>query len=135
MENVNQNEGCCGTPSASKCCKTTIYAVAIIGSFLLVAFLVKQMIAYTHTAPVGAERGVARAADNAVIRAAGTEALKSWGYVDQAKGIVRVPVDEAMKLTVLGYQKPAAFRSDLVARVEKATAPGPKPPEKKNEFE
>ena len=129
MENVNQN-GCCSSK-----CKNTAYIVAIVGSFLLVAFLVKQMVAYTQTAPVGAERGVARAADNAVIRAAGADALKNWGYVDQAKGIVRVPVDEAMKLTVQGYQKPAAFRSDLVARVEKATAPGPKPPEKKNEFE
>lgn len=129
MENVNQN-GCCNSK-----CKNTAYVVAIIGSFLLVAFLVKQMIAYTQTAPVGAERGIARAADNAAIRTAGTEALKSWGYIDQAKGTVRVPVDEAMKLTVQGYQKPAAFRSDLVARVEKATAPGPKPPEKKNEFE
>lgn len=129
MENVNQND-CCSSK-----CKNTAYIVAIVGSFLLVAFLVRQMVAYTRTAPVGAERGAARAADNAVIRAAGTDALKNWGYVDQAKGIIRVPVDEAMKLTVQGYQKPAAFRSDLVARVEKATAPGPKPPEKKNEFE
>ena len=129
MENVNHNS------NRSHKLKTTAYVVAIAGSFLLVAFLVNQMIAYTQTAPVGAERAAARAADNAIIRAAGIDALKNWGYVDQAKGIVRVPVDEAMKLTVQGYQKPAAFRSDLVARVEKATAPGPKPPEKKNEFE
>ena len=79
MENVNQNG--CGNSK----CKNTAYVVAIIGSFLLVAFLVKQMIAYTQTAPVGAERGIARAADNAAIRTAGTEALKSWDVSDSLR--------------------------------------------------
>ena len=38
-----------------------------------------------------------------------------------------MPVEEAMKLTVQGYQKPDAFRSDLMARVEKANAPAKNP--------
>ena len=115
--------------------KLGVYVAAILGTFLLMAFLVKQVVDNLRPAPVGAERAAARARDNIDIRAAGADALQHWGYVDQTKGIVRLPVDEAMKLTVQGYQKPAAFRTDLVARVEKATAPGPKPPEKKNEYE
>ena len=115
--------------------KLTVNIVAIVATFLLMAFLVKQMADRLQPAPLGAERAAARAKDNADIRAAGSDALRNWGYVDQPKGVVRVPVEEAMKLTVQGYKKPSDFRSDLAARVEKATAPGPKPPEKKSEFE
>ena len=115
--------------------KMTVNIVAIVATFLLMAFLVKQMADRLQPAPLGADRAAARAKDNADIRAAGSDALRNWGYVDQLKGVVRVPVEEAMKLTVQGYQKPADFRSNLVARVEKATAPGPKPPEQKNEYE
>lgn len=125
MENVN-NTGKC---------KLTVSIVAIVATFLLMAFLVKQMADRLQPAPLGADRSVARARDNADIRAAGADALRNWGYVDQPRGVVRVPVEEAMKLTVQGYQKPADFRSNLVVRVEKATAPGPKPPEKKSEYE
>ena len=115
--------------------KLTVNIVAIVATFLLMAFLVKQMADRLQPAPLGADRAAARAKDNADIRAAGSDALRNWGYVDQLKGVVRVPVEEAMKLTVQGYQKPADFRSNLVARVEKATAPGPKLPEQKNEYE
>jgi len=125
MENVNKNS----------CSKTTVYVIAAIATFLLMAFLVNKMVKMTAPAPVGAERAAARAKDNAEIRGVGAEAAKSWGYVDQPRGIVRLPLEEAMKMTVQGYQKPDAFRTDLMARVEKANVPAPKPPEKKSEFE
>ena len=125
MENVNHKSNC----------KTTIYVVTAVATFLLMAFLVNKMIQVTQPASVGAERGAARAKDNADIRGSGAEALKSWGYVDQPRGVIRLPIEDAMKLTLQGYQKPDAFRTDLVARVEKATLPTPKPPEKKSEFE
>jgi hypothetical protein len=123
MEHVN---------NSGKCSKVAISVVAILAAFLLVAFLVRQMAKVTQPAPVGAERGLARAKDNAAIRAEGAIALQNWGYVDPAKGLVRLPIDEAMKITLQGYQNPAAFRTDVLARVEKASAP---PPPKKNEFE
>ncbi len=122
MENVNNT-------SKGKC---AIYVVAILATFLLMAFLVKQMVKVTNPAPVGAERAAARAKDNADIRAAGVDAAKNWGYVNQPNGIVRLPIEEAMKLTIQGYQQPAAFRTDVLARAEKASAP---PPKAKNEFE
>jgi hypothetical protein len=125
MENVNN------TGKA----KLVISVVAILGSFLLVAFLVRQMVKVAQPPVVGADRAAARAKDNADIRAAGANALQNWGYVDQGKGVVRMPIEEAMKITIQGYQSAGAFHSNLVARVEKATAAAPKPPEKPSEYE
>jgi len=122
MENVNN-------PGKGKC---AIYVVAILATFLLMAFLVKQMVRVTNPAPVGAARATTRAKDNADIRAAGVEAAKNWGYADQPRGITRLPIDEAMKITIQGYQNAADFRKDLLARSEKASAP---PPKAKNDFE
>jgi hypothetical protein len=112
--------------------RTAIYVAAILGTFLLVAFLVWQMVKVAQPSPVNADRARARAKDNTEIRAAGATALTSWGHVDapptaRPNGFVRMPVEEAMKLTVQGYQKPDAFRSDLMARVEKANAPAKNP--------
>ena len=117
MDNVNHNgKG-----------KLAITVVAVLATFLLMAFLVRQMVKVTNPVPVGANIGVARAEENAKIRAAGVDAAKNWGYSDQARGMVRLPIEDAMKLTVQGYQNAAAFRTDLVARAEKASAPPPKP--------
>jgi hypothetical protein len=122
MENANNN---------SKC-KLTISVIAIVATFLLMVFLVRQMTKVAQPSAVGADRGAARAKDNATIRGEGAVALQNWGYVDQPRSVVRLPIEDAMKLTVQGYQKPAAFRTDVLARVEKATAPPPKP---KNDYE
>lgn len=122
MDNVNQSgKG-----------KMAFTVVAVLATFLLMAFLVRQMVKLTKPAAVSAAVGAARAEENAKIRAAGVEAAKNWGYSDQARGMVRLPIEDAMKLTVQGYQNAAAFKTDLVARVEKASAPPPKP---KNEYE
>ena len=115
--------------------KTVVFVVAILGTFLLMAFLVRQMIQRTNPPPVGAERAAARAKDNADIRGAGVDQLNSYGYVDQAKGVVRVPIEEAIKVTIQGYRNPGVFHSNLVERVEKATAPPPRPPEQPSEYE
>jgi len=48
---------------------------------------------------------------------------------------VRLPIAEAKKLALRDWQNPAAARSNLIARVEKATAAPPKAPEKPNPFE
>ncbi len=118
MENVN---------NAGKCTKIAVSVFAILGAFLLMAFLVRQMTRVAQPAGVGADRGAARAKDNATIRADGAAALESWGYVDQPRGIVRLPIEEAKKLTIQGYQNAATFRTDVLARSEKASAPPPKP--------
>ena len=125
MENVNNN-------SSSKCCRTTLTVVVIVATFLLMAFLVKQMVKITAPQAVGVARANERAVEGAKIRAEGAEKARTWGLVDPTRGIVRLPVDEAVKLTLQGYQKPAAFKADLAARLEKASVAPPKP---KNDYE
>ena len=69
------------------------------------------------------------------LRAAEASELDSYGWVDQAKGVVRLPIAEAMKLALRDWQNPAAARSNLIARVEKATAVPPPAPAKPSPFE
>lgn len=116
--------------------KTAITVIVVIATSLLMVFLVREMIRYTTPAPVGAERALARAKDNAEIRATGQEGLRSYGYADPAKGIVRIPIEEAMKMTVQEYKNPAAFHANISNRLEKAFPPPPPAgPAPKNEYE
>ncbi|MGH9614286.1 MAG: hypothetical protein ACRD4P_14530 [Bryobacteraceae bacterium] len=112
------------------------YVVAVLGAFLIVGALVRAMIHYTQPAPLGEDRALVRAKALADIRGAEAEALEYPGWVDQGKGVVRLPIEEAMKLVERDWSRdPAAARSNLIARVEKATALPPKAPEKPSPFE
>jgi hypothetical protein len=112
------------------------YAVGILGSLLIVAALVWAMKHYTQPGPLGEDRAAARAKALVELRAAEAEALEHPGWIDAAKGIVRLPMDRAMRMVEHDWgQNPAAARSNLVARVEKATAQPPKAPAKPSEFE
>lgn len=109
--------------------------VAVVLVCLIFAALVWKMRQYTTPAPLGAERAAERAKALAEVRAAEAEALNNVGWIDQGKGIVRLPINEAMKLAERKARNPAEARKDLIARVEKATALPPKPPEKPSAFE
>ena len=111
------------------------YFFAILGAFLIVAALVWAMQRYTQPPPLGQERIDARKKALAEMRAAEATELTSYGWIDQGKGVVRLPIEEAMKLSLRVSQNPAAARSNLVARVEKATAVAPAPPPKPSAYE
>jgi hypothetical protein len=108
---------------------------AVVLVCLIFAALVWKMRQYTTPAPLGAERAAERAKALVELRAAETEALNNVGWVDPTKGLVRLPIVEAMKLVENKWQNPAKARADLIARVEKATALPPKAPEKPSAFE
>jgi hypothetical protein len=61
--------------------------------------------------------------------------LNNVGWVDKPRGIVRLPIDAAIKMADDEWQNPAQARTDLIAREEKASAPLPKAPAKPNPFE
>jgi hypothetical protein len=84
---------------------------------------------------VDADRGAERSKDLAEIRAAEDQALNSSAVIDAQRGIVRLPIDRAMQLSAEAWKNPAAARSDLTARAEKAAAELPKAPEKPSAFE
>ena len=112
------------------------YVAGILGSFLIVAALVWAMRYYVQPAPLGEDRAAVRAKALAELRAAEAEALEHAAWLDQAKGVVRLPIADAMRMVERDWgQNPAAARSNLIDRVEKATALPPKAPEKPSAFE
>jgi len=111
------------------------YLVGILGSCLIVAALVWAMQRYTQPPPLGEDRVAVRKKALTDLRAAEATELENYGWIDQAKGVVRLPIAEAMKLALRDWQNPAAARSNLIARVEKATAVPPAAPAKPSAFE
>ena len=106
--------------------------LAVVGACLIFAFLVGETKKYTQPPPLDEGRAAVRAKALSELRAAEADALNNVGWVDQAKGVVRLPIGEAMKLVEREWQNPAQARSNLISRVEKATA---LPPEKPSPFE
>ena len=130
MESSIKTESCCA--GKGRC---VAYVIAILGTLLLMAALVLLMRHYTQPAPLGTDRALERIKNLKEMRAANEEALNNYAWQDQAKGLVRLPVARAMEITLQEWQNPAAARSNLIARMEKATAPAPKAPEKPSPFE
>lgn len=124
-----------GPSSVSSTRSSGAYAFAVIGTFLLVAMLVWFMRGRTTPPTVDQNRIAERAKALADLRAAEAEALNHAGWIDQGKGVARLPIHVAMDLVVRKWQDPAAARADLLERVAKANAQPPKPPEKPSEFE
>ena len=123
---------------SNNCCvsKTKLaYGFAIIGAFLIVGALVLAMRKYTQTEPLNANRAAERAKALGELRATETDAINTVAWLDQPKGLVRLRIEDAMKLVERNWQNPAAGRSNLIERVEKATYVPPPPPPKPSAFE
>ena len=115
--------------------RVAVYAFAVLGSFLIFAALVWAMWSYTRSAPLGEDRVAVRRKALTELRASEAEVLSNYAWQDQAKGIIRLPIAEAVKLAEREWQNPPAARSNLIARVAKATALPPKAPEKPSQYE
>lgn len=99
----------------------------LVASFLFAAFVlwVKHI---TPVPAIDADRAAERAKDLAEIRAAADQDLNHSGWIDQQRGIVRLPIAVAMQMAAQAWQNPADARSNLITRVEKATASAPAVP-------
>ena len=128
---------CCESENENgKCCKSSVvYVIAVLGALLIVAALVFAMRHYMQTPPLGQARAIERAQKLAELRADETSALQTVGWIDQGKGIVRLPINVAMELALREWQNLAAARSNLIARVEAANYVPPPPPPKPSAFE
>ena len=120
-----------------KCCngRTASVVIAVVCAMLIFAALVWATKKYTTPAPLGAERAAERAKARAELTAAEADALNTVGWADPVKGVVRLPISEAMKLAEKQWQDPAKARKELIARKEKESAPPPKVPAKPSEYE
>ena len=116
-------------------CSTCAYIVGVLGCFLIVAGLVWTMMHYLTPGPLGEDRAAVRAKALRELRSAEADAMENPAYIDPAKGLVRLRVVDAMAMVERDWQNPSAARSNLIARVEKATFVPPKPPEKPSAFE
>jgi hypothetical protein len=123
------DQSCC---AKARCAAT---AAAILGSLLIVGWLVWLMNVKTAPAPLGQQRAEERRKNLAEAQAVNHDALSTYGWQDPGKGIVRLPIERAMALTLQEWQNPAAARSNLLTRLDKATAVPPKAPPKPSEFE
>jgi hypothetical protein len=126
--NSESNNGC-------ECKSRTAYFFAILGAFLIVAALVFAMRHYLKSEPINANRAAERAAALKELRAAESDSLNNVAWIDQGKGLVRLRIADAMQLAEREWQHPAAARSNLIERVEKATYVPPPPPPKPSAFE
>lgn len=127
MNSCDSDNPCCG--------RSYSVTAAVVIACLIFAAIVWKTKQYTTPALLGAERAAERAKALVELRAAETEALHNVGWIDQAKGVVRLPIADAVKLAEREWQNPSRARSNLIARVEKATALPPKAPEKPSAFE
>jgi len=113
-------------------------AAAALGFIMLCFILAVLILAMKHSAhapAIDADRATARAKALAELRTAESNALNQPGWIDQNRGLVRLPISVALQITENDWQNPAAARSNLIARVEKATAPASPAPAKPNPFE
>ena len=113
----------------------TAAALGFIIAGFIVALLILAMKYSLHPPAVDADAAAARVKALAELRVAESNALNSPGWVDRNRGLVRLPIAVAMQITENEWQNPAAARSNLIARVEQATAPAPAAPAKANPFE
>ena len=118
---------CCG-----KNCSVTVAAVIVC---LIFAALVWKTRQYTTPTPLGADRAAERSKALVELRASETDALTTVAWIDQGKGVVRLPIADALKLAEKQWQNPAQARATLNDRVEKAFYVPPPPPPKPSAFE
>ena len=118
--------------------RTNRASAAALG-FLIVSVIFIALplgVKFSQTVPViDADRAAERSKALAEIRATEEKALASSAVIYAPRGIVRLPIEDAMKLAAQKWQNPSAARADLNARAEKAAAELPKAQEKPSAFE
>lgn len=91
----------------------------------IVLFVALAIIAKLSIRPpaIDADRAAARRQALTEIHATEDKSLTTSAVLDPQRGIVRLPIQTAMKIAALKWQNPAAARADLISRAEKAVAP------------
>jgi uncharacterized membrane protein YhiD involved in acid resistance len=112
-----------------------IYVVAALGALLIMVILVGLVRRYTTPAPLNSARATERKTALVDLRGAEHKQLTEIDWQDKTKNLVRLPIQTAMNLTVERMKDAEAFRKDLIARVQKATAAPPAEPAKPSAFE
>jgi hypothetical protein len=110
-------------------------ALGLIAASVIFAVLAVAVKLSLSVPDINADRAAERTKALAEIRKVENVGLHFAGWVDERRGIVRLPIETAIKLAAREWQNPASARADLIARAEKAAAPLPKAPEQPSAFE
>ena len=110
-------------------------AIGLILVSVIFAMLAVALKLFVSVPALDADRAAVLAKALAEIRITENASLNNAGWIDQSRGIVRLPIETAVQLAARAWQNPASARADLTARAEKAAAPAPKAPEKPSAFE
>jgi len=114
----------------SKLQSVGVYFVAIVGTFFIMAWMIAFVRKYTEPPPLNQARVQERLKALAELEAANAEVLNNYAWVDQARGLVRLPIKRAMELTIQEWKNPAQARASLIDSAEKASPPSPPAAEK-----
>jgi hypothetical protein len=106
----------------------------IIASLIFIALFVAVKFSLQVPA-IDADRNAARAKALAEIRATEDKSLNTAGWIDQSRGIVRLPIETAMQIAAQKWQNPAQARADLLSRQENASKLAPVKPAAPSQFE
>ena len=110
-------------------------AIGIIIASVIFAVLAVAVKLFVSAPAIDADRAAVLSKALTEIHAAENTSLNNAGWIDQSRGLVRLPIETAVQLAAQAWQHPASARADLNARAEKAAAPLPKAPEKPSAFE
>jgi hypothetical protein len=110
-------------------------AIGLLIASVLFAFVTVAVKLALPVPAIDADRGAERTKALAQIRATEEKSLSTPGWIDESRGIVRLPIETAMQQAAQTWQNPSAARADLTARAEKAAAPVPVAPAKPSAFE
>lgn len=93
--------------------------VGVAGSLFLFLIVVELMYLYTRPgADPAANDGPSPAQKIAEVRAEGRKALTTYGWVDKAKGVARIPIDRAMERTAVEGSGPLPPLAPAQAKAE-----------------
>lgn len=111
------------------CVSAAAYSIVVLAAFFLAVGMIWEMRSRTTPVPLGEDRAVFRHNILTNVLATDAEALNNpaYSWQDQPKGIVHLPIKDAMQLSLRLWQDPAAARSNLLSRAQKAFYEPPAP--------
>jgi hypothetical protein len=110
-------------------------AIAFIAGSVIFAVLAVAMKFLVNVPAIDADSAALRTKALFEIHTNEMASLNNVGWIDQQRGIVRLPIDTAIQLAAQEWQNPAAARAVLIVREEKTAAPAPKVAPKPSQFE
>ena len=122
--------------SPSKKSVLAIYLLAGLGCGLIVFTVVKATQNYTRPEPITTTKIEVRYKNLAEATTAATNLLTTFGWVgNPTNGFVRLPIEQAMQITLAEWKNPAGARSNLIAKADKFYYKPPPPPPPPNKYE